>query len=78
MISPGGDPRKTCLRSAKRWPMQVYLDAKVEDYIVDIVFATREPKPCTSCRNLEKLIEFGASPRATIFLGQGVQGALRL
>jgi len=47
----------------------VYLDAKVEDYIVDIVFATREPA-MYQLEKLEKLIDYGASPRATIFLAQ--------
>jgi MoxR-like ATPase len=47
----------------------VYLDSKVEDYIVDIVFATRTPQ-AHKLVQLEKLIEFGASPRATIFLAK--------
>ena len=51
---------------------QVYLDAKVEDYIVDVVFATREPAAYRLDR-LEKLIEYGASPRATIFLAQAAK-----
>jgi MoxR-like ATPase len=50
----------------------VYLDAKVEDYIVDIVFATREPR-LHKLGQLEKLIEYGASPRATIFLAKAAK-----
>ena len=50
----------------------VYLDSKVEDYIVDIVFATREPA-AYGLERLERLIEYGASPRATIFLAQAVK-----
>ncbi len=45
---------------------QVYVDAKVRDYIVDIVFATREPK--VYGLNIGDYIEYGASPRATIYL----------
>jgi MoxR-like ATPase len=45
---------------------QVYVDSKVRDYIVDLVFATREPKMYGL--DIEGLIEYGASPRATIFL----------
>ena len=47
----------------------MYLDAKVEDYIVDIIFATREPK-LYKLEKLEGLIEYGASPRATIYLAK--------
>ncbi len=46
---------------------RIYIDEKVLDYIVDVVFATRQP----SEYNLEKLgplIEYGASPRASIYL----------
>jgi MoxR-like ATPase len=45
----------------------IYMDPKVEDYIVNLVFATREPKEC-GCADLADLIEYGASPRATLFL----------
>ncbi len=46
---------------------QVYMDEKIEQYIVDIVFATRNPKDY-NLPNLEPLIEFGGSPRASIAL----------
>lgn len=45
---------------------------KVEDYIVDIVFATRQPS-LYDLEKLEKLIEYGASPRATIYLAQAAK-----
>ena len=45
---------------------QVYVDDKVRDYIVSIVFATREPK--TFSLDLGPLVEYGASPRATLCL----------
>jgi MoxR-like ATPase len=48
---------------------QVYLDPKVEDYIVDVVFATREPA-VYKLEKMENLIEYGASPRASIYLAQ--------
>ncbi len=44
----------------------VYMDDKVGDYILDIVFATRNPADYGL--DLEPLIEFGASPRASIYL----------
>ncbi len=45
----------------------VYIDDKMKDYIVDIVWATREPKE-NRLPDLEPLIEMGASPRATLAL----------
>jgi MoxR-like ATPase len=47
----------------------LYMDDRIVDYIVDIVHATREPK-AAGLDELEQLIEFGASPRATIALAQ--------
>jgi MoxR-like ATPase len=46
---------------------EIYMDPKVEEYIVSIVFATREPEKC-GIKDLKELIHFGASPRATLFL----------
>jgi hypothetical protein len=53
---------------------QVYMDEKIQKYIVDIVEATREPDK-HNLADLKLLIQYGASPRATI--GGGQQG-LRL
>lgn len=44
----------------------VYMDEKIEEYIVDIVFATRDPE--SYGLNISDLIQYGASPRATIYL----------
>lgn len=46
---------------------QVYLDEKIEKYIVDIVFATREPASA-GLPEMKSLISFGASPRASLAL----------
>jgi MoxR-like ATPase len=46
---------------------QVYIDEKIEKYIVDIVFATRVPENY-SLKELKGMINFGASPRASINL----------
>ena len=46
---------------------QVYLDEKIEKYIVDIVFATRYPENY-GLENLKSMISFGGSPRASINL----------
>jgi MoxR-like ATPase len=45
---------------------QVHVDEKVRDYIVHLVFATRKPDQYKL--DIKHLIQFGASPRATIFL----------
>jgi len=45
---------------------EIYIDDKIKEYIVDIVFATREPKRYGL--DLEQYIEWGASPRATLYL----------
>jgi MoxR-like ATPase len=47
----------------------LYMDDRIVDYIVDIVHATREPE-AAGLKELAPLIEFGASPRATIALAQ--------
>ena len=46
---------------------QVYLDEKIEKYIVDIVFATRQPEQY-GLEKLKPMINFGGSPRASINL----------
>ncbi len=48
---------------------EVYIDPKVEQYIIDIVFATRQPKDY-GLAELADLISYGASPRASIFLAK--------
>jgi MoxR-like ATPase len=53
--------------TAKELVRQVYLDEKVENYILDIVFATRYPDKY-NLPKLKALIGFGASPRASINL----------
>ena len=54
------------IMSARDVVDQVYVDEKVKDYIVDVVHATRRPEEYRL--DVGKLIEFGASPRATIAL----------
>ena len=52
---------------ARKVVQQVYLDEKIEKYIVDIVFATRFPEQY-GLENLKNMISFGGSPRASINL----------
>jgi MoxR-like ATPase len=53
--------------TAKELVRQVYVDEKIENYILDIVFATRYPEKY-SLAKLKPLIGFGGSPRASINL----------
>lgn len=48
---------------------KIYVDDKIKEYIVNIVFATREPENY-GLEELKHLIEFGASPRASIYLNK--------
>jgi MoxR-like ATPase len=57
---------------ARQVVSEIYMDEKVERYIVDIVFATREPEKY-GLQELEDLIQYGASPRASIFLAQAAK-----
>ena len=51
---------------------EIYMDEKIEKYILDIVFATRNPKQY-NLGNLTQLISYGASPRASINLALGAK-----
>lgn len=57
------------ISAAKLDVAAVHLEEKVLDYVVELGFATREPA-AYGMEDLEDLIEFGTSPRATIFLAR--------
>jgi MoxR-like ATPase len=50
----------------------VYVDDKIQEYVLDLVSATRRPKDFGL--PIEHLVSYGASPRATLFLVRGAQG----
>ncbi len=52
---------------ARELVKDVYMDEKIENYILDIVFSTRKPSEF-KLEKLQQLISFGASPRASIYL----------
>jgi MoxR-like ATPase len=72
-MAGGGDiPLRTVLNKKTLAKLQqsmqmVYIDERIKDYIVDLVFATRFPEQAGIAR-LKNLIQFGASPRASIYL----------
>ena len=74
-MSTGPEPRAEPvvtpeeILAARNAAETIYMDSQVERYIVDLVFATREPGRF-GLRELEPLIAFGGSPRATICLAK--------
>ncbi|TPW19729.1 MAG: MoxR-like ATPase [Elusimicrobia bacterium] len=64
------DPER--ILEARRTVSDIYVDEKVKSYILDLVFATREPET-HGLAKLKGLIRYGASPRATIFLTQAAK-----
>ncbi len=57
---------------ARQAVRQVYIDDRLKDYIVQLIRGTRDPASF-GMPELRALIAFGASPRATVFLGQTAQ-----
>ncbi len=66
-IQPIASPQ--AILEARHRITELYMDERIVDYIVDIVHATRYPAEA-KLKDLAPLIEFGASPRATIALAQ--------
>ena len=52
---------------------KVYMEEKLKDYILQLVNSTRHPERYPRLNDLKGLIEFGASPRATIFLARAAK-----
>ena len=57
---------------ARKVVEDVYMDEKIEKYIVDIIFATREPA-AYNLEKLQSLIAYGGSPRASISLAKAAR-----
>ena len=68
-ISPVTTPNE--IMESREVADQIYIDDKLQDYIVDVVFATREPKAYGI--DIEGMIAYGASPRASIYLNKGAK-----
>ncbi|HMQ50920.1 MAG TPA: MoxR family ATPase [Anaerolineae bacterium] len=51
---------------------QIYVDDKIKEYVLDLIFATRYPAQ-SGLRDLQPLLSFGASPRATIYTIQAAR-----
>jgi len=57
---------------ARKAVSSVYMDEKIENYILDIIFATRRPQDM-GLENIKGLISFGGSPRATISMAKAAK-----
>jgi MoxR-like ATPase len=57
---------------ARKLVESVYIDEKIKDYIISLIFATRDPAGA-GIKDLKGLIEYGASPRASIYLTQAAK-----
>ncbi|MDE6006871.1 MAG: MoxR family ATPase [Muribaculaceae bacterium] len=64
-LRPLVDPKE--ILEVQKIVQKIYIDEKIENYIVDIVFATRQPAKY-GLPDLQSIISFGASPRASISL----------
>lgn len=54
---------------ARKYVDKIYMDEKIESYILNIIFSTRYPEQF-GLQNLSNLIQYGASPRASIYLAK--------
>jgi len=59
------------IMEARKAVDQIYIDDKLQDYIVDIVLTTRDPR--LYGMDIDNMIKYGASPRATIYLNQAAR-----
>ncbi|HAR64297.1 MAG: ATPase [Candidatus Margulisiibacteriota bacterium] len=61
------------LVEARKIVNQVYIDEKIKNYIVDIIDASRNPGKYPGLAKIQEFIEFGASPRASIYLAKAAK-----
>ncbi len=77
-VTPGVEPdiarvaTPDAVTSASAALADVHMDERLRDYIVHLVYATREPESYR-LQDLRALIEYGASPRASIYLAQAAR-----
>jgi MoxR-like ATPase len=64
-VNPVVDPDR--ILRAREFVRKIYIDEKIKEYILDLVFVTRNPGD-NGLKELRPLISFGASPRASIYL----------
>ena len=77
-LQPGGNPEPARVITpedivkAREVVSDVYMDEKIEQYIIDIIFATREPLEY-KLKQIAPMIAYGGSPRASISLAKAAK-----
>jgi len=71
-VDPVAQPEQ--ILAARKLIAQIHLDPRVEEYILDLVLATRDPE-ASGLPELHEWLEYGASPRATIYLARTARAA---
>jgi MoxR-like ATPase len=61
------------IKQAQETINEIYLDDKVKEYILKIIFATRNPSEVKGLEKYQDLIQYGASPRASIWLAKAAR-----
>ena len=64
--------KKERIETVKKVLHEIYMDEKIERYIVDVVYATREPEEY-DLAEIRDLVAYGASPRASLYLKAGAK-----
>ncbi|MCB5249962.1 MAG: AAA family ATPase [Candidatus Cloacimonadales bacterium] len=65
------DPKD--ILSMRELVKEIHIEENVKDYIINLVFATREPNKIKGLAEIENYIDCGASPRATLFLARAAK-----
>lgn len=61
------------ISEAQKTINEVYLDDKVKEYILNIIFATRQPSEVKGLKDYSGFIQYGASPRASIWMAKAAR-----
>jgi MoxR-like ATPase len=61
------------IATAQKTINEVYLDEKVKEYILKIIFATRNPEEVDALKDFSGFIQYGASPRASIWMAKAAR-----
>jgi MoxR-like ATPase len=64
--------KSSAILEARKVVESIYIDENLQDYIVNLVFATRDPEG-HDLSSMSNLIQYGASPRASIFLNRAAK-----
>ena len=77
-LNPSDSPVKEIITpevisNAQKTIKEVYLDEKVKEYILKIIFATRNPSEVKGLADYSNFIQYGASPRASIWMAKAAR-----